>query len=244
MPPPPGAAAAWAGFIGRTLLELSFTLLDKPAIRAALSLSGELDGPAAERAEAATLIHAFYAHDEIRVSSEVLFPGEHGVLSGRFDKFGHAVSPAYMGLLRDFFTNVAFIERQLGNDLPLPQEVSPEDMDAAHTIAHVLRTGEGSATFNSLDGEVQDPTAIPNLPATAGRASSAREVIYPLFGNTLSLGMGEYVLPPLKVVKIIPLGTTPTAPAHVTLAADGDPEMTFRLVDWIRPEDDPGRLDD
>jgi hypothetical protein len=55
-------------------------------------------------------------------------------------------------------------------------------------------------------------------------------VTYSLFGNTLSLGMGEYVLPPLKVVRIIPLGTTPTAPARVTLAADGDPEMTFRLL--------------
>ena len=63
-----------------------------------------------------------------------------------------------------------------------------------------------------------------------------REVTYPLFGNTLSLGKGEYVLPPLKVVKIIPLGTTPTASARVTLAADGDPEMTFRLVDWTPPE--------
>ena len=63
-----------------------------------------------------------------------------------------------------------------------------------------------------------------------------REVTYPFFGNTLSLGKGEYVLPPLKVVKIIPLGTTPTASARVTLAADGDPEMTFRLVDWTPPE--------
>jgi hypothetical protein len=188
-------------------------------------------------------MHAFYAHDEIRVSSEVLFPSGHGVLSGRFEKFGHTVSPADMGLLRDFFTDVAFIERQLGIDLSLPPHVSPEDMDAAHTIADVLRTGEGSATFNGLDCDVRDPTAIPNLPAIVSREPTMLEVTYPLFGNTLSLGMGEYVLPPLKVVKIVPFGTRPTAPAHVTFAADGDPEMTFRLVDWIPPEDDLGRRD-
>ncbi len=243
VPPPPGAAAAWAGFIGRTLLELSFTLLDKPAIRAGLSLKGELDGSAAERAEAATLMHAFYAHDEIRVSSDVLFPGGQGLLSGRFEKQGDDVSPADMGVLRDYFTAVAFIERQLGIDLPLPPHVSPEEMDAALTIAHVLRTGEGSATLTSLEGEVEDPTAIPNLAAIASRQPTVREVTYSLFGKTLSLGRGEYVLPPLKVVRIIPLGTTPTAPARVTLTADGDPDMTFRLLDWTPPEDDAGGPD-
>jgi hypothetical protein len=35
-----------------------------------------------------TLVHGFAAHDAIRISSDVLFPGGNGVISGSFEKFG------------------------------------------------------------------------------------------------------------------------------------------------------------
>jgi hypothetical protein len=239
VPPPPGAAAGWAGFVSGALIELSFTLLEKPAIRASLSLSGELDGPASARAETMTLLHGFAAHDAIRISSDVLFPGGNGVISGNFEKFGRDMDPDAAEVERDFYANVAFIENHLGIDLPIPAKFSPMDLDAAATMVEVLRTGHGSSTFGGLEATVPDPTMVPGLPAHFVKQGPAiHEVIYPLFAREISLGPGEYPLPPLKIAKFVALGTTPNAPARVRLEADGDPEITFRLCRGITAEKD------
>lgn len=203
VPPPPGANAGWAAFIGRTLVGLNFTLLKKPAIRAAVSLSGQLDGNAAERAEVTTLVHGFYSHEAIRIRSEVLFPGGDNVISGGFERFGEPSFPGDTALLRDFFVNVAYIEEQLGIEIPLPPMMSAEDFDAAATIAEVLRTGEGTATFSAIDATVANPAAVPGLVAQfEAQGSTIETVTYQLLGKTISLGPGEYPVPPLKLIAL------------------------------------------
>lgn len=57
-----------------------------------------------------------------------------------------------------------------------------------------------------------------------------RAVTYDVLGKELHLGVGEYALPPLTIVEIVPYGHTPDAPARVRLAPDGDDQMEFRLV--------------
>ncbi len=230
VPPPPGANAGWAAIVGRTLVELNFTLLAKPAIRASVGLRGDLEGTAAERAEAATLVYAFYAHDAIRIRSDVLFPGGDNVISGDFEKFGEPSFPADMAVLRDIFRDIAYIEAQLGIALPLPPAMSAEDADAAATIAQVLRTGEGSATFQAIDATVENPSAALNIvDQLAEQGSTVETVTYPLFGKTISLGPADYPIPELKLVKFVALGTKPDAPVRVRLEPLGDGEVTYRL---------------
>jgi hypothetical protein len=186
-----------------------------------------------------TLIHGVAAHDAIRISSDVLLPGGDGVISGSFEKFGQDMDAEATGALRDFYTNVAFIENYLGIDLPIPAEFFPMDLDAAATMVEVLRTGHGSSTFEGLEATVPDPTTVPGLPARFAKQGPAiQEVTYPLFAREISLGPGEYPLPPLKIAKFVALGTTPNAPARVRLEADGDPEITFRLCRGVAAEKD------
>jgi hypothetical protein len=233
VPPPPDTAAAWAGYIGRTLLEMTFTLLEKPAMRVSVGLHGSLDGTASDRADAATLVHGFVAHKAIRITSDVLFPSADGTITGHFEKFGDVAEPHDMATLRDFFRDVAFIEAELSIQLPLPETTSAEDLDAAATIADVLRTGEGSAEFGGLEATVVNPSiSIPDLTMRLSAPSKAVEpVTYDLFGKTIHLGRGEYEIPPLKMVNVAAHGTTPDAPARLTFATEGDPNTTFRLID-------------
>jgi hypothetical protein len=138
-----------------------------------------------------------------------------------------------MTVLRDFFTNVAFIEEELGIDLPFPESTPPEDFDAAATIAEILRTGEGSATVEGLEVTVVNPSvSIPDVTMRLALPSKTVEpVTYELFGKTIHLGRGEYEIPPLKMVNIAAQGTTPDAPARLAFAVDGDTDTTFRLID-------------
>jgi len=111
--------------------KLLLTLLEKPAIRASFGLRGDLEGTAAERAEAAVLVHGFYAHDAIRIRSDILFPSGDNVISGDFEKFGEPSFPADMAVLRDIFRDIAYIEEQLKVTLPLPPAMSAEDAGLA-----------------------------------------------------------------------------------------------------------------
>lgn len=134
-------------------------------------------------------------------------------------------------VLRDIFRDIAYIEEQLGITLPLPPAVSAEDADAAATIAQVLRTGEGSATFQAIEATIENPSmALSAMDQFATQGSTIETVTYPLFGKPISLGQAEYPVPALKPVKFVALGTTPDAPSRVRFEPVGDGEVTFRLL--------------
>jgi hypothetical protein len=233
VPPLPDATASYAGYVGSSLIELSFTLLDKPAIRVALAVRTELGASARDNAEAAALLYAFYAQRNVVLRNDTFWP-DTGNLSGKFGDLGHNEQLAEMAWLRHFFADAAFIERRFGVELPLPPQLSSEQIDQVGTVANILRTGEGTATFTKAEGTVTDPHAIPGLPDRL--RTERRDVIYEVLGKQVNLGPADYELPRLKIVDIVPHGTGANAPARVVLEADGSPEMVFRLVDRHAPE--------
>jgi hypothetical protein len=103
-------------------------------------------------------------------------------------------------------------------------------MNAISTAAEVLRTGEGTATFNQAEGFIENPAGIPQLAEDFRKRAHRQMVSYPIFGREVELGEADYELPPLKVVEIVPYGQTANAPARVVLAAEGDGQMRFRLL--------------
>lgn len=233
VPPPPGANVAWAGYIGTALLEVTFTLLEKPAIRASFGLSGTIEGSASDRAQAMALLHAFHAHEAVRISSDVLFPGDHRTLTGDFQHFGNAADMELLTVQRDFYRDLTLIERELGLRFSIPDKLPIEDYEAAATIADVLRTGEGSATFQGAEVEVANPAVtIPRLTAQLAAPSIAVEpVTYELLGKTIHLGRGEYRVPPLKMASCVALGTAPESHARLRFVPGRDAEAPFRLID-------------
>ena len=102
-------------------------------------------------------------------------------------------------------------------------------MAAIGTAANVLKTGEGTATFDAIEGTVEAPD-IARLADRLSEAKVTRPVRHTIFGHDVELGVGEYDVPPLIAVEVAPLGTTPDAPARVRLRPAGDDKTRFRLV--------------
>src|SRR4051794_17323772 len=124
---------------------------------------------------------------------------------------------------RNSYADLAFIQEQLGIELTQPQQMTMDDIHAVGTAAEVLRTGEGTATFGQAERLVQKPSEIPRQPDELREQGSVRRMVsYPIFGHEVKLGLADYELPPVKVVNVVPYGTTPDAPARVVLEAEGD----------------------
>lgn len=67
-------------------------------------------------------------------------------------------------------------------------------------------------------------------------------VTYPIFGQEVKVGLADYELPPLKGGGNHPLRADPElAGAGVLLAAEGEGQMRFRLVDWEPLEENQSR---
>jgi len=232
VPPKPGATAAFAGYSGTVLMELTITLLKEPNISANLTFSARFGEGAAENARAADLLHAFATHERLTMRSGAFFP-EAGELVGRYEELRQNSELERMEWMRFFYRDLAFLEGQLDISLPQPQQMTADDINAVGTAAEVLRTGEGTATFGQAEGMVQNPNEIPRLPEEFRKHGATRRMVtYPIFGQEVELGLADYELPTLKVVNIVPYGTTPSAPARVVLEAEGDAQMRFHLVDW------------
>ena len=243
VPPRPGASRAFAGYSGSILLELTFTPWEEPTVRADLSFTTTMGANARDDAAAAELLYAFWSHTRITMRSNSFFP-EAGELAGEFESLRENIELERMGWMRDFYADLAFLEEQLGIELPQPDNTRVEDIQAVGTAATVLRTGEGTATFGQGEGMVQNPLDIPRVPEEFRKQQSVeRMVTYTIFGREVQLGMAKYELPSLKVVNIIPYGQSPTSPARVVLEAEGDGQMRFKLLDWEPPVEDGRQLE-
>ena len=232
VPPKPGASLAFAGYSDAALMEVNFTLLEKPNISINISFSAHFGDNAAENARAAELLYGFYTHTRVRLRSTAFFP-EAGEFSGVFEEIHQNAELERMEWMRRFYADLAFLEEQLGTSLPQPHQMTADDINAVGTAARVLRTGEGTATFEQAERFVHDPHEIPRQPEELRRQSPLRRMVsYPIFGQEVELGWADYDVPPLKVVNIVPYWTKPTAPARVVLEPEGDGQMRFRLVNW------------
>jgi hypothetical protein len=228
VPPPPGAIGALAGYSGSVLVQATIRLLGEPRIRLELQLSGQFAADVRANAVAAELLLAFYREKEATLKSDLLFPS--GELTAPLRERSEEEKVRELEILNSLFGSLVFIESRLGITLVPPPGVSPEDVDALLTIRRVLETGEGTATFQGMTGMVDNPQQIAWIAEQASGTIQQRPVVYEVFGQAVTLGNGAYELPRLKVVEVIPYGTTPDAPARVVLGADDDPTMTFRLL--------------
>jgi hypothetical protein len=228
VPPRPGAYGALAGYAGSVLMEVNFRARDDETVGADFSLHSRFSPDAHESAEAAALMHAWCTHEHVRFHSTTVFPnGIEG--DSHVPETPEAVEE--MGWRKEFYADVAYLEDQLGVELPLPEETTREDLAAVRTAAMVLRSGEGTGTFEEATAFVQNPLEIPGIPDQFAKAGTVRRMVsYPVFGRELQLGFADYEIPPVRIVNIIPYGQTPTSPARVVIGPDSSDQMTFRLV--------------
>jgi hypothetical protein len=236
VPPAGSRTAAFAGYAGDVLIELSIELRERPTVAIHLGSSAHFTRSASENAQSAELVCALLQHERLALRSEELFPGT-GQLVGQFsaaDEDGDTFMQ--MDVRRRFYGDVAFIERELGVELPIPNSFERVDLDSAATMADVLRTRQGTATFDQASGVVDDPLEIPDLPRRFEHEGPVRRMVtYSLFGQELELGLADYEIPPLKVVDVIPHGQEPSSPARVVLEPEDSNQMTFRLMNELAP---------
>lgn len=187
VPPRPGAFGALAGLVGSVLFEVNFERVDERHVAAKFSLSTNFGPDAHDSADAAALLHAWCTQERATFRSPVLFPDGIG---GRSEDIASAGLCEEMEWRREFYADVAYLEDRLGIDLPLPQEMTGDDLDGVGTAANVLRTGEGTATFTEATGFVEDPLEIPRLPEDLRQRGSVRRMVtYTVFGQELPVGL-------------------------------------------------------
>ena len=233
VPPPPGAAASFAGFAGRVLVQINIELLDKPRMRAGITLSGVPSTAPKPSAEAAALLLAFDEQTHVVLASEDLFP-ESGELGG---PFGGGLSDNDRGRLRqlrEFFANLVVLEEHSGKPIQIPEKFDPQEILVAQKAAEIVRDGGGTFTAGRLEVDVLDPDDVADLPERLARPDAviSQELSVTIFGQVLHLGKTEHRPPKMKIVDVSPLGEDAKSPAHVVLDVDGedDPEIDFRLV--------------
>jgi len=231
VPAKSGCAAAFAGRAEGVLVDLNFELLEEPTIRAHFSVSGRFERDARTNVAIAERLIAVLEHTHLTLTGDLFASGS---ISGRFSDAGDQASQEMIDALRarlEVYRDLVVIEDHIGERIEIPPEIEVTDLNAVATAASIIRTGRGTATFHQTEGIAEDPSEIPDLPARfAEYGSVTRHVTYEIFGNEISLGDGEYELPPLKIVAVIARSDSPTAPARVVLEADGDDQIEFRLL--------------
>jgi hypothetical protein len=228
IPPPAGCVGAIVGQIGDVFVEINVSLLEDNRARATFNLSAQFVSSASRSRAAAELLVLWAEQEKISLRSAQVYRGGIGGSAQR--QVSDDVVDEIKGRL-ELYRDLSFIEDLVNVDLPMPLEVSVQDVAMIATAAKVLRTGTGDATFNNITVDEVQPAYIPRLIETFNSGRPARrDVTYEIFGKTISLGLGDYTLPKLKIVSIIPHGTRPTDPARVVIGADDSDQMTFTLL--------------
>ncbi len=233
VPPPPGAAASFAGFAGKVLVEINIELLEKPRMLASVNLHGVPSSSPSESARAAALLLAFDEQTHITLASEDLFP-ENGEISG--PPGGRGLSDemtARLRQLREFYEDLVLLEEHTGQRIELPDEFYWRDIAAAEKAAEIVREGGGTVTVGQMTVEVKSPSEIPGLPDRLAEENTIvrQSLSITVFGQELHLGFTENPVPKMKIVEVVPHGTDVSSPARIVLEVDGDPQVDFRLVD-------------
>lgn len=210
-------------------MELGFRLLQEPQIALDCTFGARFGNDARSNAEAARWLLAVFETREVEIHGPLI--PEEGVRGGLPQS---DTDLDELRLRAEVYNDVARIESALGLALPLPDTIKVEEIDTIGTVAQILETRQGTATFHEATGEA-DVTALPLLEQQFSGQTIRRNVQYELWGGTLDLGPAEYKLPEVKVTAVRSLGTGPNDPAQVRVAPSSNDQMTFRLVDDERP---------
>lgn len=228
VPPLEHPGISFASLVGALFVEFNFRPLEAPVVRFSMIASASFDEDVETSLAALRFVDAFLNHRRIVMRCDSLFPG--GVADGGFELAGEAERDA-LRFRRIVYEELRFIEERLGVDFKVPEFMDRDDLAAITTVANVLRTGEGTATFHGAEGVVE-AHEVATLPDRLREERFIRQpATYTVLGQDLNLGMAEYDRPPLRITEIKPLGSKADSPAHVRLDPAGDDQMTFRLID-------------
>jgi Restriction endonuclease len=208
-------------------VEFDFQALEEPTVRFSLTLTGRFQDDVSVNLEAARLLHAFFTHTRHVIRAEGLFPG--GELEGQFSPGTENDRRSVEGRLA-IYAALARIEEDTGVDFVLPEGFGEEDIAVIRTVEKILENGGGTATFRSATGVVEVHQIAALGDNSGGERILRQPVVYELFGESVNLGIGEYEIPPVRVIDVKPLGTKPDAPARVTIGPEGTDQMPFRLI--------------
>lgn len=231
VPPPPNAAASFAGFVGRVLVEINLELLERPRMRASVNLHGVPSTSPRDSSQAAALLLAFDEQTHISLASDDLFP-EKGKIAGPFGERSLSDEKRrQLEQFKQFYEDLVLLEEHTGQEISIPEEFFWQDVAAAEKAAEIVRNEGGSVTVGQMTTEVEDPSEIPSLPErlAEGDAIVQHSLSMTVFGQALHLGTAEHPIPKMKIVEVSPYGDGPQSPARVVLEVDGDPEVSFRL---------------
>ncbi len=218
---------AFAGEQDGLWFEVGLALAEAPRAQMSVSISQRFGSSAGINARAAEFLIAFLTCKRLVMSAPGLVPDE-----GVDEAIEVRQDPEVLDYLRTcvaVYGELAFIERELGIDLPILGPILHEDLEAISTIASALEAGEGTATMEAAN-KVVPVWEIPEVARQfAEQHTTEREVTYELFGRTISLGLATYELPAVKIIDVRPLSNSPVSPARVFLGPDGDGQMRYRL---------------
>ncbi len=229
IPPRSGSYPCLASLHRALWLELNLEPLEEPQLAMHVSTGPRFGMDFAENAAAAAFMVALLESERITFRSEALLPPG-GVSTSM--SLGDEKRRRELTLYRDVYGDLALIEKALDVHLDLPEQVSREDLDVIGTVAEILRTGAGTATVSEL-ANVVPADELARLPELVEGLIRRQRPTYTLFGQRLDLGPAEYLLPPMRMTNVRPLGATPDAAARVEYAPAGQrTQYCRRAVTW------------
>lgn len=231
VPPHEAGHVAYACREGAIWIELDFEPLEEPTVRFGFKLTGTFADDVSMNLAAARLLDAFFRQKRIVLRAEHFFPG--GELENRGATGSEADRQSVAARVR-LYGALAFIEERTGAEFVLPENITHEDVQIVGTIVNILETGGGTARFENVKCVVPPQEIAALDDNTRGPRLMRRPVLHELFGQIVNLGIGEYEIPPVRVIDVKPLGTKPDAPAHVTLGPEGNDQTPFRLIESVQ----------
>jgi hypothetical protein len=236
VPPADNADAAFANLSDGLWLEITTDLGELPKVTANVTFGARFGTDASENANAARWLLALTENEEVELRSPLL-PDSFGD-----DQLLQNI-PFESEELRfrvDLYEAIMRIEEACGIQLEVPEIIDRDALNVIGTVDRVLRTRQGTATFHDARG-VLPAEKLTNIEAAIHEAGSHRRpVTFELWGVELNLGLADYELPEIKVTKIRRLGPSPDSPAEVEVAAAGDGQMRFTLVEDGPPQSAAG----
>jgi hypothetical protein len=231
VPPLQDRHVAYACVERGVFMELDFQVLEEPKVAFRFNLTGIFREDVGANLEAACLLQAFFTQQRIVLKAEEFFP------NGELESEGITATDAdreSVAARVEIYAALALIEERTGVDFILPSSITQEDLQTIGGIVKILETGEGTATFHNATGIVEADRIATLGDNSQGDRIIRQPVMYELFGEAVNLGMGEYEIPPVRVIDVKPLGMKPDSPAHVTIGPEGTDQMPFRLIGFVR----------
>lgn len=133
--------------------------------------------------------------------------------------------------------DVVTIEERVGQEIPIPDQLTQENVAEVANAAQMIRSGEGRGTVNSIEFTFTPHALAQHLELLeTGKYQVVRPVPVTIFGRELTIGEADMQLPPMKVAYTQPTADHPRAPLRVQVVpAVANAEITFPIAELSGP---------